>query len=235
MFVKQFVSSNKTTHAMKEIEIKKLSQYIEEIESIPKGNSLLFRGHKSLEYKLIPSIGRKDFYEGNLEKNERRIFKQFKDSSSSFLKSMPQNDWEWLALAQHYGLPTRLLDWTYNPLMALFFAVESEYGKSSVVIAKNIIRVVNTETQMPFEISEVLKYTPPLISERINAQSGCFTVHPNPAEELLAKGMTKFIINGSDRRSIKQTLFKLGIRNRLVYPGLDGISKDINWLNTKEY
>jgi len=220
---------------MKEITIDKLSQYIEEVESIPKGNSLLFRGHKSLEYKLIPSIGRKTFYEGNLEKNERRIFKQFKDSSSAFLKAIPQNDWEWLAIAQHYGLPTRLLDWTYNPLMALFFAVEFDHSASSVVIAKNFIRVVDTEIQKPFEISEVLKYTPPLISERINAQSGCFTVHPNPSEEYVGEGMTKFIITSLARRSIKQTLFKLGIRNRVVYPGLDGISKDINWLNTKDY
>jgi len=217
------------------IAINKLSKYLEEIENIPKGSSLLFRGHTSLDYKLIPSIGRKNFYEGNLEKNERRIFKQFKDSAPAFLKTIPKNDWEWLALGQHYGLPTRLLDWTYNPLIALFFAVEKEHSEPSVVLAKKFIRIVDTEKQNPFEVTTVLKYTPPLISERISAQGGCFTVHPNPAEEYASAEIIRFIIESPSRRPIKQTLFKLGIRNRVVYPGLDGISKDLNWLNTKDY
>jgi hypothetical protein len=103
---------------MKDIKIESLTKYIEHIESVPKKGSWLYRGHKSVEYKLIPSIGRKQFLNNTLEKNELTLLKHFKDSVVPFLKHVPDDEWEWIAIAQHYGLPTRLLDWSYNPLIA---------------------------------------------------------------------------------------------------------------------
>lgn len=87
------------------------------------GPEMLFRGVTDKARKLVPSIGRgtSDHVGGDIESLESRILSEFKKLSVPILKTTPASELEWLFLAQHYGLPTRLLDWSSNPLVALFF------------------------------------------------------------------------------------------------------------------
>lgn len=81
-----------------------------------------FRGISNCDHKLIPNIYR-NFDENNYA--ERELTRDFKLLSRQFIKhDMPQSDLEWMFLMQHYGLSTRLLDWSKSSLIALFFAVQ---------------------------------------------------------------------------------------------------------------
>lgn len=72
---------------------------------------------------LQPSVGRVQKYDPLFEE---RVFRAFKKDARLHMHLPETHDWDWLALAQHYGLPTRLLDWSTNPLVACFFALQDE-------------------------------------------------------------------------------------------------------------
>ena len=77
----------------------------------------VYRGHGDRSWKLKPRIGRlRMAYESGKEKD---LFREFKHRAVQHTSS-DRNDWEWLSIARHHGLPTRILDWTRNPLVAAF-------------------------------------------------------------------------------------------------------------------
>jgi hypothetical protein len=80
-----------------------------------------FRGHSNVTWDLLPSVHR-----SYSNKQERYFSNEFFVRAKLRHRSFPQDEdyAGWLALMQHYGLPTRLLDWTRSPLVAAFFATE---------------------------------------------------------------------------------------------------------------
>jgi len=78
-----------------------------------------FRGHSRVSYKLLPALAR----DPKALEREALLSKRFKQNAYPFRQTPPQSEWEWLFLMQHFGIPTRLLDWTESPLVALYFAV----------------------------------------------------------------------------------------------------------------
>lgn len=111
--------------------IKSLSEYIEVVSEIRKfsGDRIWFRGHSKLSHKLIPSIYRNDtWYNKEYSfSGEFGALQKFRRESMLHYES----EYELLELMQHYGLPTRMMDWTESSLISLFFAINKEQSQIS--------------------------------------------------------------------------------------------------------
>lgn len=196
---------------------------------------VVYRGVRDVAYQLIPKVGRLPQYDAALEQD---LFRLFKIHAAPYLAIHPVNDWEWLAVAQHHGLPTRLLDWTRNPLVAAYFAVEKDSdeggGSDSAIYAFSANDELDVEMLPdPLKVvAEGVVFTSH-ITRRIVAQSGLFTIHPNPTEPLRGSKVDKLIIPRSLRKDFKKILFTYGLHRGTLFPDLDGQADFISWFKTQ--
>jgi type I restriction enzyme M protein len=205
----------------------------------------VFRGHSDKRYSLIPSVGRAPYTSRTREKYEESLFNIFRREAQSYLNILPQTDREWLAFAQHHFLPTRLLDWSYNPLTALYFTVTSSPPHGAVsahdLVDGELIALysptqasVRVRAGSPFEIRNPVKYFPTIVSPRISAQEGLFVafskIETSLEEQLPDKWIIeKLLVPACAKEKLRYGLFRLGVHASSMFPDVDGLAARLRW------
>jgi hypothetical protein len=229
--------------------INSLQDFIQFLEEA-RNENLLFRGQVE-DWPLIPKLGRLIFRYDNLDVNtvEAEILSAFKDRSYPYVAYRPDNDLDWLALGQHHGLPTRLLDWSTNPLVALWFSLETpnkrDDGSTHVLWAFEFEDNDVIKDKCDWRKKSSIIFRPPQIARRIQAQSGVFTVHNavnvsgretfvKLEDDMHYKGrLTKFLIPREHASEIRWSLDLCGMNREFIYPDLDRVAQHIGWLNSR--
>ena len=213
-----------------------------------------FRGQRRKQWKIQP-------HHDITQEDLTNSFKSFNDRIKEFPKSDyldEENLWRWLFYAQHYGLKTPLLDWTSNPLVAAYFAVENIVSHANeeedlgcvwaITVSKKKFKWADEIHRQPFKrkpndktpiVDEWLMIKPPPITPRIVRQSGIFTYHPNKESTI------NFEANNEERQLVKINIEKknginpskfirqqLGIMNlhhAHLFPDPGGVAKFVNY------
>ncbi|MEA2017359.1 MAG: FRG domain-containing protein [Campylobacterota bacterium] len=187
-------------------EIESLNGFISELEKDYSNydGSVWYRGQSNATYKLLPSYTRdKDVKE---YPPETTLLSAFKQNAIMLTSKQPTNSFDRMFLMQHYGIPTRLLDWSESPLVALYFALKNINNTNDAVVWSlkptelNKIAHINNPSEDFFIPScddmDVLKYSIDTMkldtgntgylpiaviasrnNVRIQAQQGVFTIH----------------------------------------------------------
>jgi hypothetical protein len=221
-----------------------------------------FRGHPRADEDLSSSLVRLAAGRPNVARLELHLLRNFRKYAHG--QAGADTIWHWLALGQHRGLPTRLLDWTYSPFVALHFATANltlmerdasvwaiDFVAANRFLPRTLKRILDAEgsdtatTDMLGRFQQLRDFDrlartpfvvflePPSLDPRIVNQFALFSLMSSPQASLddwlarhpaLAK---RILIPAALKWEIRDKLDQANINERVLFPGLDGLSR---WL-----
>jgi hypothetical protein len=234
--------------------IRSVSQFLARVErekksELLKGNEadFIFRGQRRDE-PLIPRIARLHLRGTDLANSERLMLDEFERQMPFFAEIEPRDRWDLLAMAQHHRLPTRLLDWTYSALAALWFCVQKGPARNNAgdmidgvvwtfkTRVEDFIAAEESESGTPFNQKRTRILRPRFVSRRIMAQAGLFTCHflrgggeflPLERNRNYKKRLLKIGIAASAFSEIREQLSGAGVSSLSLFPDLEGLAEHL--------
>lgn len=217
----------------------------------------VFRGVPRVSHALESSL-----QTGGYVPHERHLLTSFRKYA---LRSAVHGDsiWNWLSLAKHHGLPTRLLDWSYSPFVAMHFATVRSFDEDAAIwcvdyrrinegLPKALRRILERQdaniftTELLNEVATslaelgalsrhefMLFFEPPSLDERIVNQFALFSLPSRPDLSLEAflssipGSYRRIVIPAALKWEIRDKLDQANVTERVLFPGLDGLSE---WL-----
>jgi hypothetical protein len=201
-----------------------LRQFMKRIEEIKKAwetkkdgePQLWYRGMQKSSWALVPKLYRPNDAVKELLQKEDEIREEFVRRAPSLTAYRPENAWEWYFLMQHYTAPTRLLDWTEDPQIGLYFAVKDNEGLQDAAVWALDPWLLNRHVLDEDEVlppgsaglppKDILKYKP-WLPDRFDAKQRLkkqfpVAIYPNQFDRRIAAQRSCFTVHGIQRESL---------------------------------